>query len=81
VKQIILFVATACAHAMLNTVNATLTAAFKIAESTIHDSRMSVLSKEPAARTVLDAVAQAGFRSSVLAQTDELGGELRQLIA
>lgn len=69
------------AFAMLNTVNATLAAAFGIAESTIHDTRASVLSKEPAARTVLDAVTQAGFSCSALAQTDELGGELRRLVA
>jgi hypothetical protein len=68
------------AVAMLNTVNATLATAFGIAEKTIHDARAGVLSTESAARAVLDVVTQEGFRSSILAQADELGEALRRLI-
>lgn len=67
------------AYAMLNKVNVTMAAAFRIAEETIHDARANALSTDLAARTVLDVVTQAGFRSSILAQENELGRQLRLL--
>ena len=67
------------AFAMLNRVNTNLATAFGIAEETIHDTRANALSIDSGARRVLDVVTQAGFRSSVLAQQDELGGHIRRL--
>lgn len=69
------------AAAMLERVNESFAAAFRLSAEKIHDTRMTMFARDPDARAVVEAAARAGFSTSVLAQDHELGEKLRRLAA